>query len=461
MTPKRDKQKHPHQPSALARGLSASMFLLSCILISVLSFISTELALFTVSVLVVGCFFHMSFSTKEDIGNEMLDTIRQMYRKQLKLEKMVQTHQEDIQGIREDMEDQGVIVGEHLPDRDALYRMRLAKLDQDAADAFDEDEIARKSKKLMEDIVPKFMRPKDEDREVSNDSKKPKAPPREALTARQSSRIIKEITTANDDSMADHQALSDMVVRELIHHAVENRQIDTFLQPIVRLPNRHANFYELFARIRAKAGLYLPAHRYMGLAIEEKLMVSIDNMLLLEGLKSLKRNFEEKDKVSAYFINIKPGSLRNAKFMDDLLKFIAANKHMACNLVFEMKQKDFEGLSDGELSILEGLTRLHCRFSLDHVTRLPNDVVGLYNKSVRFLKMPAETFLGTDVNAEDFTETLRKKRRLEANGIEVIIDHIESEDQLLELLDYDVNYGQGYLFGRPDLEGVYQYRKIA
>ena len=56
---------------------------------------------------------------------------------------------------------------------------------------------------------------------------------------------------------------------------------------------------------------------------------------------------------------------------------------------------------------------------------------------------------------------VRRKRRLEMNGIEVIIDRVESEPELLELLDYEVNFGQGFLFGRPDLEGVYKFAKSA
>jgi cyclic-di-GMP phosphodiesterase TipF (flagellum assembly factor) len=38
---------------------------------------------------------------------------------------------------------------------------------------------------------------------------------------------------------------------------------------------------------------------------------------------------------------------------------------------------------------------------------------------------------------------------LQAYGIELIAEKIESEDDLAELLGHGIDYGQGYLFGVP------------
>ena len=44
----------------------------------------------------------------------------------------------------------------------------------------------------------------------------------------------------------------------------------------------------------------------------------------------------------------------------------------------------------------------------------------------------------------------RIKTELDSNGIDMIDEKIESEKQLIELLDLDIDYGQGYLFGKPE-----------
>jgi len=41
------------------------------------------------------------------------------------------------------------------------------------------------------------------------------------------------------------------------------------------------------------------------------------------------------------------------------------------------------------------------------------------------------------------------KRRLALDGIELIVEKVETERELVELLEFDVALGQGYLFGEP------------
>ena len=49
-----------------------------------------------------------------------------------------------------------------------------------------------------------------------------------------------------------------------------------------------------------------------------------------------------------------------------------------------------------------------------------------------------------------FNRINRLKKHLDAFGIDMIVEKIEGEDMLRELLDFNIDYGQGYLFGKPD-----------
>ena len=56
----------------------------------------------------------------------------------------------------------------------------------------------------------------------------------------------------------------------------------------------------------------------------------------------------------------------------------------------------------------------------------------------------------TDGETEDCIRDFQYlSSRLRAHEIELIVGKIEQEDQLLELLDYGAEMGQGYLFGSP------------
>ena len=43
------------------------------------------------------------------------------------------------------------------------------------------------------------------------------------------------------------------------------------------------------------------------------------------------------------------------------------------------------------------------------------------------------------------------KRDLDRNGIDMIVSKIEKDGELIELLDHNIDFGQGYLFGEPRL----------
>ena len=75
---------------------------------------------------------------------------------------------------------------------------------------------------------------------------------------------------------------------------------------------------------------------------------------------------------------------------------------------------------------------------------------------MRYLKMRGEWMLSNTKTDLDFTHLWRMKQKLEANGIRVIADRIETESTLLELFDFDPHYGQGFLFGKPDMPGAYE-----
>ena len=267
-----------------------------------------------------------------------------------------------------------------------------------------------------------------------------------------------EEKTENKDpnyNAEDYNHISDIVVKELLHHAVDHDRIEVFVQPVVRLPQRQIRYYEVFARIRAKAGLYIPASRYMPIAEQDKLDSVLDRILLLHCLKTIEQSASI-EKATPFFININSRTLQNGDFMKRLLAFAKKNRQLAPRLIFEISQNDFENLSDPLLEIIKGLGVIGCNFSLDHVdTTRPFDIQRLQKHKVRFVKISAEHFLSASTNIR----AMRAKSLLESLGIHVILERVENEKQIRRLLDHEPQYGQGYLFGKPDIQGAYKDKK--
>ncbi|MBI3440230.1 MAG: EAL domain-containing protein [Proteobacteria bacterium] len=237
---------------------------------------------------------------------------------------------------------------------------------------------------------------------------------------------------------------------QLVDTAVKKDQVDLFLQPIVNLPQRKLRFYETFSRIRIMPDAYLPATRYIELAMKQEMMPAIDNLLLLRGLQVV-RNTAVGDYNRAFFFNITSLTLNDPKFMGDLVEFISQNRMLAPQLIFELGQKDLATMSIDALPTLEGLSKLGCRFSMDQVRDIAFDLEYLESRHIRFIKIDAPLLLSELKEEGGVSRMKRMKAELDHSGIDVIVEKIETDRQLLDLLDVEIDYGQGYLFGKPAL----------
>src|SRR5262249_51756051 len=102
-----------------------------------------------------------------------------------------------------------------------------------------------------------------------------------------------------------------------------------------------------------------------------------------------------------------------------------------------------------EQESLAALAQLGFRFSMDRVTDLRIDPRELAARGFRFVKVPATLLLArapataSDIHPADFSDLLGRF------GIDLIAENIESEGTVVDLLDFDVRFGQGFLFSPP------------
>lgn len=265
----------------------------------------------------------------------------------------------------------------------------------------------------------------------------------------QEKRTIKVAPAANDEHPSYYNSLSDTVVRELVEHAVHNKEVKVFMQPVMRLPEQTVRGYEVFSRVRSRPGQYIPAQRYIGIAKAEKNVInSIDHMLLMQCLEHIKSTDGSRQN-KAFFINITDATLKNRLFMEKLLNFVSRNRALAPRIIFEVSQSDFKNMGTGTEKILKGLGKLGCALSLDHVQSLDFDIHVLQDFKVRFVKIDAADLISKSSSDIKINALWRIKRKLESNGIGMIAQKIETPEMMEKLAALDLHYGQGFLFGKP------------
>ncbi len=239
---------------------------------------------------------------------------------------------------------------------------------------------------------------------------------------------------------------------DLIHDSLEHSRIDVYLQPVVSLPQRKPTFYETFSRLRSPEGAEIEPAKYLSVAERTGLITAIDNNLLFRCVQLVRRTQRRNLKLG-FFCNISPHTLRDTSFFPEFIDFMERNARLAPSLVFEFAQADFASHDGGVRANLDRLADMGFRFSIDQIETLDIDVAELVDRKVSFLKVEADALLARllDGDTEAGLEVHRLLRALDRAGIYLIVEKIESESQVVELLDYGIDFGQGYLFGAPRL----------
>lgn len=254
----------------------------------------------------------------------------------------------------------------------------------------------------------------------------------------------------------DVKPKEDAVLRH-VKDALEDGRVDLHLQPIVSLPQRRVAFYEGFTRLRRPDGsLILPAE-FLDAARRARLMGVIDNMLLFRCVQIVRR-LSERDRRVGVFCNISTHSLIDEQFFPHFLEFMRENRDLSGALIFEIPSDRFENRSRELRAAMEKLTALGFRFSIDHATDLALDLPRLQDAGVRFVKMKGGDLIDQLRNPSGPRPVSNIQRRIDGEevssvcsrfGVTIIAEKIEEEVSVVEILEYDIPYGQGHVFGAP------------
>lgn len=252
----------------------------------------------------------------------------------------------------------------------------------------------------------------------------------------------------NDPLVERFRGLSRESLADLLSKAAADNRVDLYLQPIVTLPQRKVRYYEAVSRLRTDTGDVIPAVDFVDVAESVGLMPKIDNLAVFRCVQVVRRLLLKSRDVGL-FCNLSAATLNDPVMFQQLLDFMDANRVLAGSLMFEFRQEACRNFGPIEHECLAALAERGFRFSMDHVTDLQMSPNELADRSFRFIKVPAKLLLNkvagvhNDIDPEDLADLLAR------SGIDLIAEQIETETTVVDILDYDVRFGQGFLFSPP------------
>ncbi|QDG79177.1 EAL domain-containing protein [Labrenzia sp. PHM005] len=240
----------------------------------------------------------------------------------------------------------------------------------------------------------------------------------------------------------------DAAMNELIMSALNANRVELYLQPIVSLPQRQVKHYEAFTRLRNANGDSIEARAFLPEAVRSGQIARIDNLLLFRSVQVIRR-LMSRNKNAILFCNISSQSLSDETFFPGFLEFVRTHKEFSGALVFEFSQADIAGMSTADFDRMSALYDAGFRFSVDQIDDMKMDFNSLAGHGFRYGKLNADYLIGRretnhgHIHPADFGDLLHRY------GMELITDHVETESQVLELLDFDIKLAQGNLFSPP------------
>ena len=241
---------------------------------------------------------------------------------------------------------------------------------------------------------------------------------------------------------------------EMLRQAVAENRLIYHIQPVVTLPQRRPQGYDLVPRLMLEDGDLADRADFMPRRGGEDVLRQIEGTGLVEAITICRRARTSGQPITLY-IPLSRATLGDSEASEQLIVSLEANRAIAPGLIFVIGELDWQSLTTGERAIADAVAKKGAGFSIANVKSLRVDVAELAAQGVRSLRIDAARFIDepevfTDFHASDIANYVARFE------VKLLGTGIASESQIVELLEDGITLVQGPHIGaagpvRPDL----------
>ena len=227
--------------------------------------------------------------------------------------------------------------------------------------------------------------------------------------------------------------------------------VDLYVEPVVTLPDRKPAFFECYGGVRGANGNALMIDQNLDMSGHEQFMAAIENALMIRCMERIENLDISGISGGKCFYNVPGVTLADRGFFGGMLGHLQNRPDLASRLVMEFTQAELMEHGEQAVEDLVQLQECGCSFSIDAITDLAIDFESLIGFGFRFAKVGSK-FIRIQANTADDPESVRNlANSLKAIGIDLIVENVETDLSLVELIAFEIGYGQGPLFGQPGI----------
>jgi cyclic-di-GMP phosphodiesterase TipF (flagellum assembly factor) len=235
----------------------------------------------------------------------------------------------------------------------------------------------------------------------------------------------------------------------VISMALSDGKVEVHLQPIVQLPQRRTRGYEALVRLRLDETTLLMPEDFLAIVEERGFGPTLDALVLTRAL-AIARHLGAKEGGLFVSCNFSAATWSSSKALATLSRILDKYRDHAGHLVIEMPQRVFRLLDPTSLGLLGAMSANGVRFALDQVSDLRLDPVSLFDRGIRFVKVPAALLqaemtgeASLDIAATDIAAMMARA------SVVLVADEVADNPTVADMIELGVTFAQGLVFSPP------------
>ncbi|HEY8476767.1 MAG TPA: EAL domain-containing protein [Chloroflexota bacterium] len=248
----------------------------------------------------------------------------------------------------------------------------------------------------------------------------------------------------SDIGPASHARRSFDALAHQLRTALHDGRLVVAYQPIVSLVDRRVVHYEALLRLPGPRGALLPAAAFIPVATRLGLLPAIDRWVVRHVLRHLAHQRE-----ATVYVNLSGQSLDDPALLATIEAGVRRSPLAPGQLGFEITETTAVRHPLRVRRWMERMRRRGCRFALDDFGVGYNSLRSLRDLPVDLLKLDGSFVRGLAGEPGQQRLVHAIAAFAAAMALDIVAEHVETEDTLLALRAAGISWGQGYLLGRP------------
>lgn len=236
--------------------------------------------------------------------------------------------------------------------------------------------------------------------------------------------------------------------KQRIQSALAMNRFEVWYQPILHLATGKIRHYESLVRMRDSEGRIVLPGAFINAAERYGLIGSIDRAVTGMTIR-YQAELAAKGQKTSFSMNLSGKDLGDGGMLDFLRQQIAKTGADPRSLIFEITETAAIQDMDRALDFILALKEIGCRFSLDDFGVGFTSFVYLREMDVDFIKIDGSFIRKLHERRDDRIVVRAITQMAREMGIQTVAEFVETEETLALLHDLGVDYGQGFLIGKP------------